>query len=28
LHKVTDVRIHWSRAAKDATLATADNQIL
>jgi len=28
LHKVTDVRIHWSRATKDATLATADNQIL
>ena len=26
LHKVSDVRIQWSRAAKDATLATADNQ--
>jgi len=26
LHKVTDLRIHWSRAAKDTTLATADNQ--
>jgi hypothetical protein len=26
LHKVTDLRIGWSRAAKDTTLATADNQ--
>jgi hypothetical protein len=26
LHKVTDLRIHWSRAAKDTTLATADSQ--
>jgi polygalacturonase len=28
LHKVTDLRIHWSRAAKDTTLATADNQVV
>ena len=28
LHKVTDLRILWSRAAKDANLATADGQIL
>jgi polygalacturonase len=26
LRKVTDLRIHWSRAAKDTTLATVDNQ--
>jgi polygalacturonase len=26
LHKVTDLRIGWSRAAKDVTLATADSQ--
>jgi polygalacturonase len=28
LHNVTDLRIAWSRAAKDLTLATADTQIL
>jgi len=28
LHKVTDLRIGWSRAAKDTTLTTADNQII
>lgn len=28
LHKVTDLRIAWSRAAKDATFATADNQVV
>ncbi len=28
LHRVKDLRIGWSRAAADATLATADNKIL
>jgi len=28
LHKVTDLRIQWSRAAKDTALALADSQIL
>jgi polygalacturonase len=28
LHNVADLRIFWSRAAKDATLATATNQML
>ena len=28
LHNVTDLRIHWSRAAKDTALAKADNQNL
>jgi hypothetical protein len=28
LHNVTDLRIFWSRAAQDATLATASNQML
>lgn len=28
LHKVEDFRLAWSRAAKDATLATADDQLL
>ncbi len=28
MHNVTDLRIFWSRAAKDATLATANDQML
>jgi polygalacturonase len=28
LHDVTDLRIHWSRAAQDTVLAKADHQIL
>ena len=28
LHAVTDLRIGWSRAAKDTVLATADNQMV
>ncbi len=28
LHNVTDLRIFWSRAAKDTTLATADGQVV
>ena len=28
LHNVTDLRIHWSRAAKDTTLATASDQVV
>ena len=28
LHSVTDLRIHWSRAAKDTTLATASDQVV
>ena len=28
LHGVTDLRIHWSRAAKDVDLAAAENQLL
>ena len=28
LHKVSDVRIGWSRAAKDATLETVEDQVL
>jgi hypothetical protein len=28
LHAVTDLRVGWSRAAKDTVLASADNQML
>ena len=28
LHNVTDFRLMWSRAAKDTTLANADNQVI
>ena len=28
MRRATDVRVHWSRAAKDAVLATATNQSL
>jgi hypothetical protein len=28
LHKVSDLRIHWSRATKDTALASADNQVV
>ena len=28
LHNVSDLRVFWSRAAKDTVLAQADNQII